>query len=288
MTLDTHTVKDTISLIKSELKPIYLDQEAQSIAYIIVESILNLPKTQILLKHNEKIDTILFDKIQEIIIRLKNHEPIQYCLGETFFYDLAFKVKPGVLIPRPETEELIELILNNTQDFNLNILDIGTGSGCIAISLKKNLEKTNVFAMDISDTALEIAKDNAQENNVDITFLKNDILTGINPTNIKFDVIVSNPPYVLESEKGQMEKNVLSHEPDLALFVPNDEPLRFYSAIIQFSKKNLNRKGHLYFEINERFGEDIKEILRQNNFVDIKIHKDIHNKDRMIHATIGV
>ena len=234
-------------------------------------------------------------KYENALKALKNHEPIQYIIGQTEFYGLPFYVNENTLIPRPETEELVELILSNTTANNhlelvevnnqFNILDIGTGTGCIAISLAKQLPNANVSAIDVSAKALEMANKNAQLNQVDINFIENDILKICNSeldSATKFDIIVSNPPYVRQLEKQQMQDNVLNHEPHLALFVEDENPLIFYRAITQFATKNLKPNGELYFEINEYLGKEMMALLEAFGFKNIQLKQDLFGKDRMI------
>jgi release factor glutamine methyltransferase len=220
--------------------------------------------------------------------KLKKEIPIQYILGETEFFDLKFKVNNKVLIPRPETEELIEWVLKNsklkTQNSKLNILDIGTGSGCIAISLAKNLPNAEVYAIDISSEAIKIAQKNAEINKVSVNFIETDILK-IEELQYTFDIIVSNPPYVRELEKEKMHQNVLANEPHLALFVENDNPLLFYDKIADLAKSYLTKNGNLYFEINQYLGKETVDLLKSKGFNTIELKKDLFDVDRMIKAT---
>ena len=214
---------------------------------------------------------------------MKNFEPIQYIFGETEFYGLPFYVTPSVLIPRQETEELVHHILENHEGEKKTILDIGTGSGCVAISLAKKNPNFDVFALDVSMDALAVTQDNITENEVSIQLVHEDIL---NPNGIEelpdFDIIVSNPPYITENEKSLMHENVLEFEPGLALFVDNDTPLIFYKAIAEFGNKKLKGGGKLYTEINEQFGEETKALFESLGFIEAIIHKDLNGKDRYI------
>ena len=215
---------------------------------------------------------------------LKN-KPIQYIIGETEFCDLKFKVNENVLIPRPETSELVMNIVNRqkTKDKRqLSILDIGTGSGCIAISLAKNIPGSKVYALDISEKALEVAKTNAFNNNVDITFIHDDILSLNNKIETKFDIIVSNPPYVRELEKAEMRDNVLNWEPHNALFVSDNAPLIFYRNILEFAKTHLNENGEIWFEINEYLGKEMTDLCKEYGFSGIEIFKDFRGKERIV------
>ena len=218
---------------------------------------------------------------------LKN-KPIQYIIGETEFCDLKFKVNENVLIPRPETSELVYKIVERqkTKDKRqLSILDIGTGSGCIAISLAKNIPGSKVHALDISEKALEVAKENAINNNVDVTFINDDILSLKNNIDTKFDIIVSNPPYVRELEKADMRDNVLNWEPHNALFVSDNDPLIFYRNILEFAKTHLNENGEIWFEINEYLGKEMTDLCKEYGFSDIEIFKDFRGKERGLKTT---
>ncbi len=228
---------------------------------------------------NYPLSNEVINSFKEIVSRLKKHEPIQYIFGECEFNGLVFKLSPACLIPRPETEELTRWILED--DF-INGLDIGTGSGCIAISLAK-FSNINMNALDISSEALEIAKLNAIKNNVSINFMKHDIFEDLS-TEHKFDLIVSNPPYVLESEKSNIRQNVLDFEPELALFVDDNNALLYYKRIVGFSKEILNDGGVLFFEINEQKAFEVKDLLEKNSFQDILIKKDMQGRNRMVKA----
>jgi len=274
----------------SELSEIYLETEIQSFFNILIEFQLNLSRIEVALQPDLEISEIAITFLQKAISELKINTPIQYIVGETEFYGLKFNVNENVLIPRPETEELIDWILENaklkTQNPKLKILDIGTGSGCIAISLAKNLSNTDVFALDISSEALKIAKKNAQLNKVDIYFSEIDILNTVDLPE-KYNVIVSNPPYVRELEKELMQQNVLAHEPHLALFVKDNNPLLFYDRIAELAKKHLSKNGSLYFEINQYLGNKTVELLKQKGFQNVKLKKDLFGFDRMIKADVG-
>ncbi len=218
---------------------------------------------------------------------LLNNKPIQYIIGETEFCDLKFKVNENVLIPRPETSELVMNIVKRqkTKDKRqLSILDIGTGSGCIAISLAKRIPNSKVYAIDISEKALEVAKENAINNNVDVTFIHDDILSLKNKIETKFDIIVSNPPYVRELEKADMRNNVLEWEPHNALFVSDDDPLIFYRSILEFAKTNLNQDGEIWFEINEYLGKEMTDLCKEYGFSKVDIFKDFRGKERIAKA----
>jgi release factor glutamine methyltransferase len=229
-------------------------------------------------------------KINNKFKKIANQEPVQYVIGKTYFYNLILKVNKDVLIPRPETEELVNIIVQtyiNKHDSKINILDIGTGSGCIAIALNKSLKNSDVTAIDISDKALNIAKFNNNSNNTNVHFKLINILDKQALTKLGFfDIIVSNPPYVLEKEKSLMEKKVLDFEPPLALFVSNEDPLIYYKAIINFALEHLNPNGKLFFEINENYGEELKTLLTLHQYKNISLLKDINNKNRFIIASL--
>ncbi|RLD82088.1 MAG: peptide chain release factor N(5)-glutamine methyltransferase [Bacteroidetes bacterium] len=284
------TTADKISKsFKTELKDIYPEREIQTFVEILLEYFAGLSKTDLILKSKETLDQTVIQKMEKALIRLKKTEPLQYIIGETEFYDLKLKVNPSVLIPRPETEELVQWIIEkHKNDKKISILDIGTGSGCIPLALKNNLPNAEVFAVDISEKALETAKNNAVINNLDVSFILLDILNVKRNHNLgELNVIVSNPPYVLELEKKLMHKNVLKNEPHLALFVENDNALLFYKAIIKFANNYLKVGGSLYFEINEAFGLEMTALFKENGYQDIELKKDINGKDRMIKGIKG-
>ena len=255
------TLQDFKLKMISELSSIYEMDELNSIFNLLSEDYLKIPRSKILLADEIDLDESNQTLFLSALERLKTHEPIQYVLGKTTFMDLEFKVNSSVLIPRPETEELVSLMLKEDLD-GKEILDIGTGSGCIAISLAKNLPNAKVSALDVSEDAIEIAKENAKMNNVNIEFIHADIFEY--QSDKKYDVIVSNPPYVTESEKTLMKKNVLDFEPELALFIKDDNPLLHYFEIINLFKDNL--AGYLFFEINNKYYEDLNQYLAENDF----------------------
>lgn len=276
-------MKAGIASIRKELAGIYAKGEIESLIFLIFEKLKGYSRTQFLLANEEELNEDDLKEIVKIVARLKSHEPIQYILGVTEFYGLPFHSVPGVLIPRPETEELVQWIIQDNKSMEPSILDIGTGSGCIAISLQKNIPQSTVLACDISPVCLETTRWNSELNSADVSEFQYDILN--NTPEISFpelDIIVSNPPYIREAEKSLMEKNVLEHEPELALFVPDEMPLIFYERIADFSKIHLKNRGRLYFEINEAFGTECCDMLQGKGFSEILLKKDIHGKDRMI------
>ena len=275
-------MKATIQYINSELAGFYPVSEIEGFTRIIFEAVCGFSFTEQIIRKHEKISSTDFEKIKSVISRLKNFEPIQYILGETEFYGLKLKVDTSVLIPRPETEELVQWLLKSDLPENSTILDIGTGSGCIALAIKSRLKNAEVSGIDISENALEVARLNATKNNLDVDFFQADILKWEESEWKKFDVVVSNPPYIRESEKLLMHGNVLNYEPEKALFVPDSEPLVFYSAISFFAKKHLSDNGMLFLEINENLGSEMNEMLIDCGFSEIEIRKDINGKNRMI------
>lgn len=271
------------TLIQHELKGLYSPGEIGSLTRLILEKEFGMSFSDILACKFNNLSDAQMRKIAEIVARLKNFEPVQYVLGEAYFFELPFYVNSSVLIPRPETEELVQWILETAPKKPIKILDIGTGSGCIAVTLAKKMPSAEVHAWDISENALEIARKNAARNGVEVFFSKKNILQ--QPVwEDKFDVIVSNPPYIAESEKTEMGKNVLNFEPHLALFVPDNNALIFYEKIADFALTNLNKGGKLFFEINRAKGIEIEQMLQQKGFTDIERKKDISGNERMIMA----
>ncbi|MBV1887715.1 MAG: peptide chain release factor N(5)-glutamine methyltransferase [Urechidicola sp.] len=284
------TLKELKQHFLTTLDSIYPKEEIESFYYLLIEELLHLKRIDIALDPHKEVLEIQQRFLIFGLEKLKQEIPIQYIVGSTEFFGLSFKVDESVLIPRPETEELVSLILQsinyNTQSpKSLTILDIGTGSGCIAISLAKNLPHAKVFALDISQKALNIANENARLNEVEIRFILHDILTTETLAQ-KFDIIVSNPPYVRILEKQEIKKNVLDNEPHLALFVDDNNPLLFYDKIVDLAKTHLNSSGQLFFEINQYLGEETVELLKQKGFNNIVLRKDIFENDRMLSATI--
>jgi release factor glutamine methyltransferase len=273
----------------TELKNNYPITEIQSFFNILIEFKLHMTRIEVAMHPKFELHKNDLDFLQKTISDLKNYIPIQYIIGETTFYDLLFSVNNHVLIPRPETEDLVSWVIKDSKIYSekltVTILDIGTGSGCIAISLAKNIPNSKVFAIDISSEALKIANQNAQINNVKIQFIEADILN-ICELPQKFDIIVSNPPYVRELEKEQMQQNVLAHEPHVALFVKDKNPLLFYDKIADLAKNHLSENGSLFFEINQYLGNETSDLLKSKGFKHIKLKKDIFGIDRMIKTNI--
>lgn len=281
---------DTIAYIQHALKDLYPKNEILSFTRLIMEDVCGIPPHHLLFGKGKELSDTEKLEVEEIVEQLKKYRPLQYILGKTNFYGRTFRVNPSVLIPRPETEELVEQILNdpdNGPDRQLTVLDIGTGSGCIAVTLAKEWVQADVIATDVSPEALVTARENARLLHASVTFIRTDILlTEKAEADIPFffDLIVSNPPYVTEREKAYMEPNVLDHEPSLALFVSNDNPLLFYRAIARLGKKKLKKGGRLYLEINALYGQDSVRLLEEEGYQNIQLLRDLSNKDRMIKA----
>lgn len=278
-------IKEYRTQFIQDLTALYGEDEAESFFYLILENQQQLKRIDLALQPDLVFSSEALQVWDQFLMQLKNEIPVQYVLGTTSFFGLDFEVNTNVLIPRPETEELVDWILNNLQSTGNNqkvkILDIGTGSGCIAISLAKNLVNAQVFALDVSKEALATANRNAQKNQVSITFLHQNILE-TNDLLQQFDVIVSNPPYVRNLEKQEIKNNVLHHEPHLALFVENDNALIFYKKIAKLAQTSLSNNGFLYFEINQYLGKETVDLLENLNFKNIELRKDIYGNDRMI------
>lgn len=274
--------KDYKTLFIEKLTPLYDLLETESFFYIILEDLHQMKRIDLALDPGFSFSDEELEKWNSITEKLQKEIPIQYILGKAHFYGLEFEVNENTLIPRPETEELVEWIVKKNEfKGKIKILDIGTGSGCIAISLAKNLPNATVFAIDVSEKALETAKRNAVKNEADVAFLLKNILEA-EDLGQNFDIIVSNPPYVRNLEKEEIKKNVLDYEPHLALFVEDDDALIFYRKIAELGQKNLVEKGQLYFEINQYLGTEMIDLLQAKNFKDIELRKDIYDNDRMI------
>ena len=300
-------MQKTIQLLKQSLTSLYDSRETNAIISLLLEEVCGISRTEMIMHPDRVLDSKHAETLQQYAARLAKGEPVQYVLGYEYFMGQKFFVNPDVLIPRPETSELINWIVDNyvekpadksenvedkPVDNSLNIVDIGTGSGCIAISLARLIHNSTVLGLDLSTGALKTAQKNADAMNIkNISFEQIDILayqdkTYSHPNVDKFDVIVSNPPYVMNKEKEGMDKNVLEFEPHLALFVPDEDPLLFYKAIARFGKLNLRAGGRLYFEINSALGNQTCELLSSLGYHDIQLRQDMFGKDRMIRATL--
>ncbi|PQJ72500.1 protein-(glutamine-N5) methyltransferase, release factor-specific [Polaribacter butkevichii] len=285
-------LKDFRLYFTEALSEIYPKTEIDAFFFLLIEAKLNLQRIDTVMKPDFLIIDEALSELKVIVKRLKTEEPIQYILGETEFYGLPFKVNENTLIPRPETEELVEWVINETPklrsknpDQKLKILDIGTGTGCIPISLAKNLKNVTLSAIDVSSEALKVAQQNALLNNVAISFLEIDILDAAKLPQ-EYDIVVSNPPYVRELEKVEVNNNVLQNEPHLALFVDDHNPLIFYKKIASLAKQGLTKNGLLFFEINQYLGKETVEMLQKQGFKNIELKKDFIGNDRMIKANI--
>lgn len=276
-------MKRLIKQMRDELSPLYPQGEREALIRIVAMDLLKIGSTAFYLKDEITLDPTRQATLKNAIERLKKAEPIQYILGQTEFCDLTFNVNPSVLIPRPETSELVKWIVEENKKGQTNILDIGTGSGCIAISLAKMLPNAQVTAWDISPRAIETAESNNRLNGTKVTFVQQDIFTASEEAT--YDIIVSNPPYIKEVEKRNMQRNVLDWEPSIALFVPDNDPLLFYREIARKGVQLLKNGGKLYFEINREHGEDTCNMLAEYGYTNIELRKDFADNDRMIRAT---
>ncbi len=278
-------IKDIRVGFVNSLSEIYDAEEAVSFFYLLSEKISNLKRVDVALNLEKELSAREIDQFEDAKRRLIDQEPIQYIIGDAYFYSLSFIVNKNVLIPRPETEELVDWILKDQENKKeiIKILDIGTGSGCIAVSLAKNLPNARVYAMDISEKAIEVAKENAIRNEVSITFINEDICA-IKDLPQNFDIIVSNPPYVRELEKKEIKPNVLDNEPSLALFVSDHDPIVFYKKITDLAKRSLVKEGSLYFEINQYLGSETFDMITTSGFDSVVLRKDLYDNERMIRA----
>jgi len=278
------TIDDARKKIIDEINDIYENSESINIAQLVLEHVTNLPridwiKKQQLLNHTQQ------KELAGILERLKQHEPVQYILSGAWFAGMKFFVDKNVLIPRPETEEIVDWIVRDCKEEikHLKILDVGTGSGCIAITLKKKLPDLEMWACDVSDAALTVARLNADRFDTAIDFVGLDFLNQEERKQLPlFDLIVSNPPYVPQRDKDPMKRNVIDYEPHLALFVSNEDPLIFYSAIAEFGKDHLYQGGRIYLEIHEEIGEEVKKIFYEHEYKSVDVKKDMQGKDRMV------
>ena len=269
--------------IRQSLQDIYPPEEVKALSMLICCDMLGVDALDIYMGKDIILSACKQRELENIIFRLQKNEPIQYIRGYAEFCGRSFRVAPGVLIPRPETAELVDLIVKENPDAR-RLLDIGTGSGCIAISLDKNLPDAKIDAWDISEEALAIARKNNEELDAQVTFFRQDLFSVVGIQEGVYDIIVSNPPYVTETEKIEMEANVLDWEPELALFVPDEDPLRFYHRIAELGRELLRPDGKLYFEINQAYGQDMIRMIEMNQYRDVRVIKDIFGKDRILTA----
>ncbi|MBQ5856787.1 MAG: peptide chain release factor N(5)-glutamine methyltransferase [Bacteroidales bacterium] len=285
MKVPSNLVKDIRNHYCEQLCSIYDKDEANAMILILLEHYFNINRVKIALEPQLRLSESEMLTFHFAVKDLLKNKPIQYIIGETEFCDLKFKVNENVLIPRPETSELVMKIVNSqrsTVNGQQSILDIGTGSGCIAISLAKMISGSEVYALDISEKALEVAKENAVNNNVEVTFIHDDILSLKNKIDTKFDIIVSNPPYVRELEKAEMRDNVLNWEPHNALFVSDNNPLIFYRSILEFAKSHLKENGEIWFEINEFLGKEMTELCNEMGFSQVEVFNDFRGRERVL------
>ena len=279
-------IKQLVTTITQRLQPLYDKREAAAIASLYVQSRLQMPRHELVLRGNEPVDESLLTIIQDDVEKLAQGCPVQYVLGETEFYGLPFKVTPAVLIPRQETEELVQMIAQRYAAKHVKIWDVGTGSGCIAVSLAKLLPDAEVFATDISDEALQVARANAELNRVEVTFSRHDMadVEHLPFGDIHFDVMVSNPPYIPASDRATMHCNVTNYEPSLALFVPDNDKLWCYRALASLAQSTLNPDGSLYVETYHDFHEELTALFRQHGFEDVQSIRDLNGKLRFVEA----
>ncbi len=272
-------VGDMVRAMQRELAPVYGEGEARAMTRLIFHHLKGWNVTDLVINDDRELSDYVVGKINLILDRILGGEPLQYLLGEARFYGMDLRVTPAVLIPRPETEELVDMIVRTNTGSDIRVLDVGTGSGAIAIALSRNLPFSNVTAIDVSEDALEVARQNAGALHARIDFMHQDLFC-YEPTPESFDIIVSNPPYIAESEKKDMERNVLEHEPHIALFVSDDAPLIYYSRIAEVGLTALVPGGRLYFEINPRFSDDLRKMLESDGYADVRIVDDISRRPR--------
>lgn len=276
-------LKELTAIWSNNLKDLYSERESRNILLLVLEDVFDFNRSSLLVSSQIELSETQIAELDQISTRLKTGEPLQYIVGFTYFDDLKIYVAPGVLIPRPETEELLAWMMETIGEYeNRRVEDWCTGSGCIALALKNRKPEFVVKGYDISSEALEIAKRNAKEANLEVDFIADDAL---NPENKEVvDVIVSNPPYIPWKEKEQMHQNVTGFEPDLALFVPNDDPLLFYRALAQYASRRLTDKGYLFFELHENFAFETQRMVEDLGFEAVEIRKDLQGKERMLKA----
>ena len=277
-------MKANIQKIRNGLADVYPKQEIDAMVRIIFEQLMGYSTVDMVLRADSEVPGFISAKIDDVVERLRRKEPIQYILDDAYFYGIHFHVTPATLIPRPETEQLIDLIVKRHTASDLSVLDVGTGSGCIAIALARSLRFASVSAIDISPDAIAVAERNARELKAKVRFAVADILTAV-PHKEQYDIIVSNPPYICNSERSGMDANVLEYEPDTALFVPDDDALLFYRSISRYASKALRQGGALYFEINPIYVSEMKDMLIEIGFYSVEIREDQFGKQRFIKTT---
>ena len=269
---------------RDELSGEYSDRIANQLFYRLLESFFGIKKTDAVLAPDKELPAAQRDELYDALKRLTEKEPVQYIDNTAYFMDDAFYVDHSVLIPRPETEELVQLILNQHNQHALKVLDIGTGSGAIAVNLAKHRNNWSIYACDVSNEALVVARRNGREllKNTEVAFYQEDILQPKSFYTSGLDVIVSNPPYVLEADKSDMQEQVLKHEPHAALFVSNDNPLLFYNAIVKYASDNLKQSGALYFEVHELYADKVAQLLSASDYLNVKVCDDLQGKPRIV------
>jgi len=275
-------LKEAIEQLKNGLAGVAEPEEVQAMIRVVCEDVFNYDPVDVALRQESELPDFAAERIADIIARLHRHEPLQYIVGSARFHGHRFKVTPAVLIPRPETEQLVDLIVDENPASDLRVLDMGTGSGCIAISLARALKFAQVDALDVSRDALAVARENAALLKVKVQFFESDMLAPQPPG--RYDIIVSNPPYICWSERESMDRNVKDYEPGQALFVPDNDPLLFYKAIAPYAAQSLERGGRLYLEINQRFGNEVKRLLESSGFDEVRIIEDSYGKVRFAAA----
>ena len=278
-------LKEAIEQLRSGLAGVADPHEVQAMIRVICEDVFNYDPVDVALRQESVLPDFAQQRITDLIHRLQRHEPLQYIVGNARFHGHKFKVTPAVLIPRPETEQLVDLIVDENKESDLRVLDMGTGSGCIAISLARALKFAQVDALDVSRNALAVARANAEALQVKVRFFESDMLAP-QPA-ATYDIIVINPPYICWSERESMERNVKDYEPGQALFVPDNDPLLFYKAIVPYARQSLERGGRLYLEINQRFGAEVKRLLDEHGFDEVRIIDDSYGKVRFAAARMA-
>lgn len=275
--------REALNRLRSELRPLYDQRETESITRVIFEEVLRWKPVDIVMRDDDELPTFFPTRLDEIIARLQRYEPIQYILGKAWFHGHTLTVTPAVLIPRPETEQLVDMIVDQNPESDLQVLDIGSGSGCIAISLARALKFAQITGIDISTDALAVAQQNSTALKTRVKFIEQDILTCRAPSEA-WDIIVSNPPYITEHEKESMERNVLDYEPAGALFVPDEDPMLFYRPIASYALRALKNGGRLYLEINRAMASLVRETLAKAGLRNIQIHTDFNGNNRFVTA----
>jgi len=275
--------KKLLNYIREQITIEESEEEISSLAYMIIEHLFELDKNDIILDRSINLSSSEEKALTKFLDRINNHEPIQYIIGQTEFYGRSYNVNPSVLIPRPETEELVQLIISENKGKKVKFADIGTGTGCIPITLMKELQGAKGYAIDFDPRVIRTAKQNAQQNHAELDFMLLDILRESMPLQ-SLDFVVSNPPYVTFADKNLMKSNVVKYEPATALYVKDEDPLLFYRRIAEQAGKSLKPGGKLYFEVNEKFAEDVKSLLEVMDYVEGVVMKDLNGKDRIVHA----